>query len=221
MKNVTLILMVTLMAAYSLHTQAAVLVNPSFETAGNNSMPAYWDGQSGAGVTASSGWGSLSRENWDSPPDGSWAAFLRGTWAGEGDSGGMWQRVSATPDLEYTLSGKFYDNDDFSYSDMYFKLEFYDSTQTFISRVEDDFTGMTEESWVTRSVQGTAPANTAYIQVVFEGWGFGAGGSFGADDFTLTNNGGGSAVPEPSSFLLITAGMVVCTVLRHKKHLHS
>ena len=190
---------------------ADLIVNGSFETAGSAATNAiYWDTQIGGTVLASDQWGNGDRENWNTPPDGSWAYYLKGTWNGELDYGGIWQRVDGgLPNTEYTLSGSFYTDNGFSATTA-FKLEFYDSVNTWLGSITTNIVGnIPNAAWTTISMTTTSPVNTARMQVVFEMSGANASGVLGGDNFTL--------IPEPSSLALLVlagAGFLISRVRR-------
>jgi hypothetical protein len=180
-----------------------LLFNASFETQSTNGSAnaRFWDTENGGGVDSSDVWGNAERADWNTPPAGSYAVYLKGTWSGS-DFGGIWQRVTAAPDTLYEVTGDFYTDNGFTGLNA-FKLEFLDSSRTFLTAYTNRLTDLVDSTWVTRDVSGVSPANTAFIQVVFETGSTGAGGVIGGDNFNLT------AVPEPSVGMLMLIGMLL------------
>lgn len=191
------------LAAGAMVGQANLLLNPSFENALSSSD---W------GTT----WGSgqFARETWNNPPDGSWAIYLKGTWAGGDNFGGGFQQVTSgiTPGWEYRLSAYFYWDNNWSAQYQAMKLEFFDSNWQQLAAHTNYLQNLPEATWTLREITATAPANTAYAQVVFEGSGFGSEGVLGADNFVLV-----TTIPEPTTAALSLLGLGLVAYLRRRK----
>lgn len=204
-------LLVLLVLVVSTPGFANLIVNGSFETKSpTNNYALYWDKQTGGAVVASDGWGNGGCEDWNTPPDGSYAYYLQGTWNGGPNYGGIWQRVDGgLPNTEYTLSGMFYAQSEFSAINA-FKLEFYDSDNVWLSGITTNILGnVPDRTWTPISITATSPSNTARLQVVFEMSGASYNGVLGGDNFVL--------IPEPSSLALLVlagAGLLIARARR-------
>ncbi|OQA29541.1 MAG: hypothetical protein BWY59_00223 [Verrucomicrobia bacterium ADurb.Bin345] len=202
MRRKLLCVAVTLVAVMAVVTaQGNLLLNEGFESA---LSAADWSTTWGAGQ--------FTRQTWNTPPEGSYAIYFYGGWSGGDTWGGGLQAVNAgiAPGIEYDLSAEFYWDNGWSAASQMIKLEFFDSGANLLAAYTNTLSGLTEATWVTQSVSGTAPAGSTYAQVVFEGSGFGAGGVLAADNFSLV------AIPEPSVAFLALLGGGALMLLRRK-----
>lgn len=186
-----------------LTAQANLLLNPGFESPlSTNDWSVTWGSQQ------------FARETWNNPPQGSYAVYLKGTWAGGDNWGGGLQVVTnITAGGFYNLSASFYWDNNWSASYQAMKLEFFNASAVMLVAYTNLLQGLPEATWTLRSISGTAPAGSAYAQVVFEGSGFGNAGVLGADNFILEVG----VIPEPSVALLGLLGGGLIMLLRRRK----
>lgn len=190
------LIVLAVMLALAVGAQANLLSNAGFETA------------LGAGDWATTwGTGQFVIENWNHY-EGAQAIHFKGTWAGGTDWGGGLQQVgSITPGTTYDLGAQFYADNGWSASAQSMKLEFLDSGFAVIGSFTANLSGLTENTWQSRTVSGLAPAGSAYAQVVLEASGIGGGGIMAADAMDLSAR----VIPEPTTALLglLGAGLVM------------
>lgn len=154
--------------------QSNLLRNAGFETAGSEAWEAYY-WESGNPDDNGARWGSASRENWRTV-SGSWIGVIRGTWAGQGNHGGFWQQVQATPGQRYRFTGFFFADgggNKWTAVEQAVKVEFFDAALDMLT-----YTTLPLEhigpNWVRKGFEATAPEDTAWVRVVI--YATGAGG---------------------------------------------
>jgi len=165
-----------------------LLRNPGFEDQGSNDEEArYWEW--GNPDPHGGKWGSAARrgtaEHWRAH-SGSWEGTIQGTWAGA-DNGGWWQEVPGTPGESYRASAWFWADNNWTAGVQQLKIEFYDENINFLADAGTDFYDVAE-TWVYKSVSGTAPGNAAWVRIVVYAGGVGPNGALQFDDLTLRHS---------------------------------
>ncbi len=163
---------------------ANLLLNPSFEyeTADNFHSCVFWT-MNQPGIHGDS-YGSARRENWRAQ-DGYYAMALRGTWAAAGDSGGLWQEVSATPGSAYRFSAWTWADAAWSAQTRDLKIEFWNSDHSQrLSRHALPLENL-GESWQESTIEATAPENAAWVRAVIHVSNAGPEGALLVDSLAL------------------------------------
>ena len=215
MKRLQIVLACSLMLLPAGMAAANLLNNPGFETQGStNSQASYWEWD--VPDQHGSNWGTASREQWNLI-FGSWMGAIRGTWAGAGNNGGYWQEVLATPGTRYRFTGWFYADGDgnqkkWTADAQGMKLEFSNSGGTLIAMAEQPILDA-GPNWVFKSMEATAPANTAWIRVVIYADGVGPEGSLQFDDLDLSTVEEADTVSPGASSR--RTGLVISEIMYH------
>lgn len=116
------------------------------------------------------------------------------------------QKVTVTPGTDYTLTGwAFTPNTLSSSSSLGFLMLFFtdangDTIGQYLASAEFD-SASPANTWVQLSVDGTAPANAAFVYAETMLWNPGPGDAVYFDDLSLT------VVPEPSALAVLSAGL--------------
>jgi hypothetical protein len=126
-------------------------------------------------------WGTFILETWNKPPDGIYAAYLRGSWCGTNFGGCMQSVTTIVPGTTYRLKGLFFIDNSWTANKKALKLEFFNDSGSMLLGATNDLAGLPSNAWVERSVEATAPPNTARAQVIIEAVGIAGNGVLGAD----------------------------------------
>ncbi|HIE10203.1 MAG TPA: hypothetical protein EYP62_01150 [Kiritimatiellae bacterium] len=165
-----------------------LLRNPGFERQGTSSAEAwYW--QWGAPDPHGGKWGHTDRRNWRAH-SGSWEATIEAQWSGsDPDYGGWWQEVPAVSGQMFEASGWFWADDSPPYGPWTaavaeLKIEFYDTGLTQLLTVATNLLDV-GSTWIYKSVQATAPDDTAWARIVVFADHMGSKGALQIDDLAL------------------------------------
>ncbi|MBU0677368.1 MAG: glycoside hydrolase family 26 protein [Verrucomicrobia bacterium] len=163
-------------AVYSAGTN--VLQNPGFLYSS--------DGSSGDGDGALYwfAWGEGTRENWGSHDGDGYFATLH-NWGGSGASSGWYQDVPASALSHYIFGSYFAVDANYTYNQLYLKMEFMDAGDSLLSAVTTRVTGAAA-SWSYYEVEGNAPSNTVQVRTSVSVEGQGNTGTAKFDDMKLT-----------------------------------
>jgi len=112
--------------------------------------------------------------------------ILTGIWHSNGANyATVFQKVAATPGVTYRGGGWIFRENIWNYASVV-KLEFLNSSDGVLSTESTTVTTISPDTWQNVLMTGTAPANTAYAQVIVEATGIdGNDGTFYMDDMVL------------------------------------
>jgi len=147
-------------------------------------------------------WGSAARRSWNKHA-GTWSMGLQPTWSGF-DYGGCWQALPVTSGVPYTVTGFFLRDGGWSASSVELKLEWYDSSESYLGEAVLDLGGLPAWSWEEKILEATAPAGAASVHVVLNASGIGASDMFYMDDLSIS---AGEIPPVGSTTLNVDLAM--------------
>jgi len=175
---------------------SADLINAGWETG-------YLDDMTG---WTEFGSGGMSAETWASRSGTNGLAMVG--WVADG---GLYQDVGSIGSSNYVFS--VFGNKDASFeaTAVQLKLEFLDGSFGMLSASTTTVTGA-GSTWSAYEVSGTAPGGTIYVRPVLAYSGATAGGAFKWDDGALSS----TAVPEPTSALLVALGFGILAIVRRR-----
>jgi hypothetical protein len=154
-----------------------LLVNPGWATQGASPDRAQgWEDNITGGV-----WGNSERSNWNNHDGDGYSDLVKGSWGGY-DYGGSWQRMGVAGGQQYEATAWFYCDNGWAASTWQLKIEWYDSSDTYISEDTLDITGVPQGTWVQKMLTATAPANAAAANFVLNVSGINSSGAMYMDD---------------------------------------
>jgi len=139
--------------------------------------------------------GEATRESWGSKDGDGYLASIH-NWGGTDSLGYWYQEIAATAGIHYVLGGYFTADANYTYSGLFLKLEFYNSSMVQLG-VSTMLVSGVGSSWEYREVETAAPTNTAWLRAVVAADGQGNAGAFKFDEMNLEILDSAVALLEP------------------------